>query len=527
MSAARRSTAGSLAVAIVLIGSGVQAQSPSASPVPSSAPPVDRGSVVICPAAVPGAPQEATQAPTASFAPAVVKPAPATKPVGTWAGTWTQMPPAPIAARSGAATDVAPFGGAMVIWSGYGAGGRLLWDGATFDPAAGTWSTIDASPLAPRTGFGFEVGGRGSMFIWGGIAEDGTPLADGAYMVTPADRDDSSVAWRPLPTAPLAAGPAFASGDVMNWTYVVAPGTDPAHEPSFAFMQGIGESWAGPTAPLSPKAPVDQPPVPLGVGYEVVTPTMDSPLFISYQTDGTAIVSRWQVLKGWSQPRRVPLPAGAGCPAVDQPWLGWIRTAADGSPIGLIAPAFRVGPWRYTSTPPADAVTDGMVVWGPGHLIVADALLAYSTGSDRWLRLPALPDGPRTGVSAAWANGNLYVWGGRTADGAVTNDGWMFTPDLPANTYRLPGRARAGYGDCGGEGIDTRITLHADRNDPELVWFAGDGRRHPTTWPDGYVVRFGEQIVVLDPDGRVVAREGERLRDIKLPYCPSNGSVHF
>jgi hypothetical protein len=118
-----------------------------------------------------------------------------------------------------------------------------------------------------------------------------------------------------------------------------------------------------------------------------------------------------------------------------------------------------------------------MLLWAPGRLIVADALLAYDLGTDRWSRLSDLPDGPRTGVSAAWTGGRLYVWGGRRPDGSVADDGWIFTPRLPAGTFRLPGGSRAGYGDCGGEPVPTLIRLRADRDDASLVWFQGGGDR--------------------------------------------------
>jgi hypothetical protein len=69
--------------------------------------------------------------------------------------------------------------------------------------------------------------------------------------------------------------------------------------------------------------------------------------------------------------------------------------------------------------------------------------------------------------------------------------------------------------------------VRADRDDPSLVWLERDGRRYETTWPDGYTVTFGARTVVRDPDGQVVARVGDRLRDIDLGYCPTNEAIHF
>lgn len=494
--------------------------SPAASPAPSVGPAHPSDSVLTCP--TPGDPA----APASSAQPAKIKAAPAARSLGQWAGTWEPMPAAPIVARAGAATGVSPYTDAFVVWSGHATDGSLLWDGAVYHADTTTWEPVAASPLAPRTQFGFQVGGRGSFVIWGGVAADGTPLADGAYSLVTADQFDGHGDWLPVLEGPLPAGPANASGDVMNWVYVSASGTDPAAGPQFAFMMGQGEGWAAPSLPLSRKVAVDPPPVPVGVGYEVVTPDTDAPIYLSYQADGTAVTSVYDVLDGWTRARSVPLPSSGACPAIDKPWIGWVRADASGAPVGLLVKAGGGG-WRSTATPPAEALTDGMLLWSPGRLIVADALLAYDLGTDRWLRLPDLPDGPRTGVSAAWTRGRLYVWGGRGADGAVTDTGWVFTPRLEGGTFALPGGGRGGYGDCGGEPVPTSIRLQADKADPELVWFQGRGERYKALWPDGYTVTFRARAVVKDPVGRVVAREGDRLRDITLGYCPYNGIIDF
>lgn len=511
-------------VTLLVCGSAVAAQSPSppSTTSPSTATPtVASDAVVRCP--TPGDPA----APVATdVRPARVRPAPDASALGTWAGTWDPMPAAPITGRAGAATGVSPYVDAMVVWSGRATDGSLLWDGAIYHADTATWENVEASPLEPRTDFAFVVGGEGSFFVWGGVTPDGRPMADGAYMLGADDVGGHPRPWIPVPEAPLPAGPAMASGDVRNWVFVTASGTDPTAGPGFALRQGPTGPWAGPTAPLAPNLPVEAPPVPTGVGYEVITPTMDRPLFLSYQADGTAVVSIWDVLDGWARPRSVPLPATGACPAIDLPWLGWIRADAEGDPVGLIARAHGGG-WSETTTPPREALTEGVLLWAPGRLIVADALLAYRVSMGRWSQLPALPDGPRTGVSAAWMGGRLYLWGGRSPDGSVADTGWVFTPELPPETFRLPGGRRAGYGDCGGEPVPTSIRLRADLDDPSLVWFRGGGRRYEATWPDGYTVTFGARTVIRDPDGRVAARVGDRLRDIDLGYCPTNQAIHF
>jgi hypothetical protein len=55
-----------------------------------------------------------------------------------------------------------------------------------------------------------------------------------------------------------------------------------------------------------------------------------------------------------------------------------------------------------------------------------------------------------------------------------------------------------------------------------------DGRRYPTLWPDGYVVRFRDgRGVVLGPDDRVVARDGDDIDSLDIGYCPTGREFVF
>src|SRR5699024_528743 len=112
----------------------------------------------------------------------------------------------------------------------------------------------------------------------------------------------------------------------------------------------------------------------------------------------------------WSDPVLVGLPAAAGCPVVDRPTMAWLREA-EGGVVGLATSASGEAGWWTLPEPPPATPMGGMLVWGPRNLVVADGLVAYDPVDERWLRLPPLPDGARTGVSAAWVEGRLYVWG--------------------------------------------------------------------------------------------------------------------
>ena len=232
----------------------------------------------------------------------------------------------------------------------------------------------------------------------------------------------------------------------------------------------------------------------------------------------------------WSDPERVPLPATNGCPALEVSAFAWLRSGADGTPVGLFTSDLERTDWQSIGAPPDGTPTGGSLVLGPRHLVVADALLAYDTATETWLSLPPLPDGPRTGVSAAWAYGQLYLWGGRATDGTVLDTGWVFTPTLPADTYRLPDGHRPPWPPaCDLVGYDPKLpraVLRADRDDPALVWFRLGRDRYEAKWPDGYTVRFGEgPAAVLGPDGSIVARAGDRLRDVAMGWCPTGRSI--
>jgi hypothetical protein len=312
--------------------------------------------------------------------------------------------------------------------------------------------------------------------------------------------------------------------------FVTTRPAEPGGPPSFAFSAGLGEGWRAPSIPPTPQElPIDVPPLPDGIGYEIISARGEGPMLLSYQVDGTALASTWHVLDGWSEPVRVPLPAsGGGCPAIDTSGIAWIRRSTDTDGTSRPVAVVLTDRWRFLAEPPPDALTHGILVLAPGHLIVPDALLAYDLGADRWLRLPPLPGGPRAGVSAMWAQGSLVVWGGRREDGSLPGLGWTFRPTPAPGTLDLPGDGRDGYGDCGGVGIDDSIRMRASRSDPNLVWFEGPRERIEAIWPDGFRVRFARRgAIVIAGDGRVVARSGDRLREVRQDHCYGGGPIVF
>jgi hypothetical protein len=85
------------------------------------------------------------------------------------------------------------------------------------------------------------------------------------------------------------------------------------------------------------------------------------------------------------------------------------------------------------------------------------------------------------------------------------------TPSPSPRIYELP----TWNGGCPGIGI--LATLHGDASDPDLVWLTPDTRgggpkRYELRWyPRGYTARFNPELEVLDPDGNLIAREGDHV----------------
>ena len=82
--------------------------------------------------------------------------------------------------------------------------------------------------------------------------------------------------------------------------------------------------------------------------------------------------------------------------------------------------------------------------------------------------------------------------------------GCVTRPTLPLPTL-------ASYnGGCRDVGLDA--TLAGSRTDPRVAWLLGPGgSRHEIIWPPGFTARFDPNLAVLDADGVVVYRAGDRI----------------
>jgi len=115
---------------------------------------------------------------------------------------WSELPAAPIPARSQAAATWT--GRRMLVWGGANGADadHLRADGASYDPASSTWTTLPAAPISARTGMA-SVWTGADWFIWGGY----DTLREGDLHVTAdgALYDPASDNWRKLPPSPLPA----------------------------------------------------------------------------------------------------------------------------------------------------------------------------------------------------------------------------------------------------------------------------------------------------------------------------------
>jgi hypothetical protein len=62
---------------------------------------------------------------------------------------------------------------------------------------------------------------------------------------------------------------------------------------------------------------------------------------------------------------------------------------------------------------------------------------------------------------------------------------------------------------CAGVGLNGVIRGNA--TDPLIAWIEGGGQRLEALWPEGYKAAFTPRLEVLDPGGRVVLRDGDRV----------------
>lgn len=313
-------------------------------------------------------------------------------------GRWTPIPAAPLAPRS---EHVAVWTGSrMLVWGGAVQGQNVaptsFADGASYDPAAGRWTAIAASPLEPRA-LAAAVWTGSRMLVWGGVTvggtvssqlanlralagggsskiddEGGTAHADGAAY------DPSSNTWSPLAASPLAAR----SDPVAVWTgrELLVWGGATTAETGAAFNDGAAYDPSSNT-------------------WRSIRPAPVSP--------GARYVGAWtgtRMLVWGGQHAE----AAAYDPATNR----WVRLPR--SPLSFI--------------PQPTAVWTGrvMAVWGQqerdeqaGRRTAASA--AFDPERGTWSPAVSVPGGPSDGQTAVWNGERMLVWGGFLEGGSLAS----------------------------------------------------------------------------------------------------------
>jgi len=238
------------------------------------------------------------------------------------ARAWTKLPAAPLRPRT---EDIGVWTGSKVlIWGGAvvgGAGGKpkqggegdeevggkLLDDGAAYDPDSHRWTSIAPAPIQARAGHVAVWTGR-EMLVWGGatLSENvkAPAFTDGAAY------DPNTDAWRSIGAAPVSPGGSFAAvwtgSRMIVWGGVAGQGAvyDPATNrwvklpkapiptlstPTAVWTGRLMVVWGGPERQPSPERRVA-----LGAAYDPAT-------------------NRW-----------IPLPGASGAPGLGQGaiWTG-------------------------------------------------------------------------------------------------------------------------------------------------------------------------------------------------------------
>jgi N-acetylneuraminic acid mutarotase len=341
--------------------------------------------------------------------PATTEPTLAPTPIGTVDVTATELTPPiqPTIGGSGVWT-----GAEVIVW-----GGQFDTDpatafsaraftaaGAAFDPASGTWRTLQRAPLDPRVGHVTAWTGS-RMLIWGGtdhavLFEDGAaydPAGDNWRRLAPAPAD-----WLADLRDSFNAGGELPEKIVSAWTgreWVVAfkaYGDDTSDWLRVAAYDPASDSWRElPTAEASRTEGVDL----AWTGSELVVSSHE------FMWRMTPDASAWRPVGSspWDQAGHSPVWIGDRLAMVVPEWSGGgLRSAF----LGAWDPA--AGAWE--ALPPPPRMAWGTLVWDGRRLIPLGSGLAYDAVGEVWLEVPMLIDRER--ALTVWTGGQLLVWGG-------------------------------------------------------------------------------------------------------------------
>ncbi len=307
-----------------------------------------------------------------------------------------------------------------------------LSDGASFDPATGTWQQIAAAPVPVVSRWGHVVVNNQLYLLTEDIGREDSPVVFLRY-------DPAADAWARLP-APSVVSMLVAAGD-----RVVAIGTsDSLEEAVDSVFDPQGQGWISlPADPLGPSSFREG--VWLGDSLLLTTHDLVADPGVRPELKLMRMAVLDQALEQWTLLPDSEILGGIATAVAGQvvfPWTAsedggsqnnWGRSYANG---GVFDPAD--SSWSVLPEPPRGAGFEGEGLNGPGFegsdglsgrgLTIGDSTFVaghlFNPATGEWTPVPAPGWGARSGQTAVSNSEVLFVWGGNTADGNVA-DGYL------------------------------------------------------------------------------------------------------
>ena len=328
----------------------------------------------------------------------------------------------------------------MVVWGGeYAVAGVTLYDdGARYDPAVESWTTmtLDGAPLG-RAGHTAVWTGQ-EMLVWGGSSE----VAPGDFQIQNSGGiyDPSLDEWLPMS---MDGAPSARTGHLAVWTgdeMIVWGGISDGD--GEWFLDGgryvpSTDSWQPiPSADLSTSAAL--------VGCGVWTGSELLMWNLGLSKSGTSVYPEGARFSpesnAWSSMNQEGAPQAIGCQAV---WTGDEMILIGDS--GFAPTGGRYDPatdtWTGMNNDGAPPIThERTAIWADSRLIVwggfstegddpedVDSGGLYDPITDSWTATADATISGRSGHTAIWTDSEMIVWGGHH-DGYLSNGG-RFAPE--------------------------------------------------------------------------------------------------
>lgn len=332
---------------------------------------------------------------------------------------------------------------------------------AAYDPGAGTWRQLPTAPLTPRT---YEAGAwtGTELVVAGGLASpSGVAGPDARAAVDGAAWKASSDSWQPIAPMPLPIGTntwptaVWTGHEVLVWSSSPSNLETPGREVVEAYDPARNQWRVLPGSGLTPRADS----VVVWTGTELVVWGGRSWDYTTTYADGARLdpsTGTWRSLP----PAPVPGRSGATASWSGHEMLLWGGSNGPNSQIGKGA-AYdpTANRWRALALSPLRAKVDPASAWTGRYFVVVGGAAgsempvpgptaaAYDPGSDRWTTLPSAPEYPpitdwptipgqpsmsaaqRADGDALWTGRQLIVVGGLDyRQQAPRPDGIVWTP---------------------------------------------------------------------------------------------------